>query len=324
VTGLMDRVAGAPISWGVCEVPGWGHQLEPERVLGEMARIGLSATELGPAGFLPPVPDRLRDVLRPHRLRLVAGFVPATLHLEERTEEELARVARSADLLAAAGADVLVLAASTGEAGYEAPAELDRGAWASLVEGIDRAIDAASERGLTPALHPHRGTVIERPHHVERLLETSSVALCLDTGHLVVGGADPVEVAREAAGRVAHVHLKDVSSALAEQVRTGRLGYHDAVKLGMYRPLGGGDVDVGTIVDVLEGAGYRGWYVLEQDAVLMSRPDDGSGPMRDVATSVAFLERIASREEDIPSAVGAAGMEMSRGRMSRDGKEGAP
>jgi inosose dehydratase len=288
-----------------------------------MARIGLSATELGPEGFLPLDPDRLRDVLRPHRLRLVAGFVPAILHLEDRTDEELSRVERSADLLAAAGADVLVLAASTGEAGYETPAELDRGAWASLVEGIDRAIDATAERGLTPALHPHHGTVIERPHHVERLLETSSVPLCLDTGHLVVGGADPVEVAREAAGRVAHVHLKDVSSALADQVRTGRLGYHAAVKLGMYRPLGGGDMDVGAIVHVLEGGGYRGWYVLEQDAVLESRPDDGSGPMRDVAASVAFLERMASRVEDVPSAVGAAGVERSRDPMSGDGKEGA-
>ena len=321
MSGLMDRVAGAPISWGVCEVPGWGHQLEPERVLGEMARIGLPATELGPEGFLPPDADRLRAVLRPHHLRLVAGFIPALLHLEERSEEELARVERSADLLAAAGADVLVLAAATGGTGYDVPAELGRGAWTTLVERIDRAIETTAARGLTLALHPHQGTVIERPRHVERLLETSSVALCLDTGHLLVGGADPVEVARAAAGRVAHVHLKDVSSALAEQVRTGRLGYREAVTLGMYRPLGGGDVDVGSVVDVLEGAGYRGWYVLEQDTVLVSPPDDGSGPLRDVGASVAFLKRIASRQEDVPSAVGAAGVEMSRGRMSRDGKE---
>jgi len=27
------KIAGAPISWGVCEVPGWGYQLTPERVL---------------------------------------------------------------------------------------------------------------------------------------------------------------------------------------------------------------------------------------------------------------------------------------------------
>jgi hypothetical protein len=27
------RIAAAPISWGVCEVPGWGHQMAAERVL---------------------------------------------------------------------------------------------------------------------------------------------------------------------------------------------------------------------------------------------------------------------------------------------------
>ena len=50
----MRNIAGAPISWGVCEVPGWGHQLPVDRVLREMAASGLTATELGPAGFLPP------------------------------------------------------------------------------------------------------------------------------------------------------------------------------------------------------------------------------------------------------------------------------
>ena len=50
------RLAGAPISWGVCEVPGWGRQLPPDRVLAEMAGLGLSATELGPLGYLPLEP----------------------------------------------------------------------------------------------------------------------------------------------------------------------------------------------------------------------------------------------------------------------------
>jgi inosose dehydratase len=323
VTGLMDRVAGAPISWGVSEVPGWGYQLEPERVLDEMARIGLSATELGPEGFLPSDGEALRATLRRHGLRLVAGFVPATLHREDRIEEEIALVARSADLLAAGGADVLVLAASAGGPGYEAPAKLDDESWTRLVAGIDRAIDAIARRGLTAALHPHHGTVVEGADHVERLLEKSSVALCLDTGHLVVGGADPLEVVREAADRVAHVHLKDVSSAVAERVRTGRLGYRDGVTDGMYRPLGRGDVDIEAVVEVLEGAGYRGRYVLEQDTVLRSRPDDDAGPMRDVAAGVVFLERMASRVKDVPSAVGAAGVERSRDGRSGDGKEGA-
>ena len=53
----MNRIAGAPISWGVCEVPGWGYQLEPNKVLSEMRELGLAATELGPDGFLPAVCD---------------------------------------------------------------------------------------------------------------------------------------------------------------------------------------------------------------------------------------------------------------------------
>ena len=61
------RIAGSPISWGVCEVPGWGYQLPPDRVLAEMREVGLAATELGPDGFLPREPDAMVGVLaRPH------------------------------------------------------------------------------------------------------------------------------------------------------------------------------------------------------------------------------------------------------------------
>src|SRR3954464_9933085 len=74
------RLAGAPISWGVCEVPGWGRQLAPERVLAEMAELGLRATELGPTGYLPHDPGAVRDLLGRHDLTLVGGFVPLVLH----------------------------------------------------------------------------------------------------------------------------------------------------------------------------------------------------------------------------------------------------
>ena len=71
-TALADRIAGAPITWGVCEVTGWGYQLPPDRVLGEMRSLGLRATELGPAGYLPADADALRALLDAHGLRLVA------------------------------------------------------------------------------------------------------------------------------------------------------------------------------------------------------------------------------------------------------------
>jgi inosose dehydratase len=80
VTGIRSRVAGAPISWGVCEVPGWGHQLAPARVLAEMRDLGLAATEFGPDGFLPPAPDQAAALLAGHGLAAVGGFVPVVLH----------------------------------------------------------------------------------------------------------------------------------------------------------------------------------------------------------------------------------------------------
>src|ERR687887_598451 len=126
---IADRLAGAPISWGVCEVPGWGLQLPPERVLAEMAALGLRATELGPQGWLP---------------------------------EDGAHVRELADLV--------------------------------------------SDHGLMLVLHPHVGTLAETAADVEGALAHTDVPWCLDTGHLLIGGVDPVQFVRDHGERLGHVH----------------------------------------------------------------------------------------------------------------------
>jgi inosose dehydratase len=124
------------------------------------------------------------------------------------------------------------------------------------------------------------------------VLVRSSVDLCLDTGHLLIGGSDPVQLARSAAHRVSHVHLKDVHGAIAARVLNGALSYSDGVREGLYRPLGAGSVDVAEFVAVLERAGYEGWYVLEQDAMLGEDPPAEGGPVSDVRASLAFLRSV--------------------------------
>jgi inosose dehydratase len=291
---LSERIAGAPITWGVCEVPGWGHQLSADRVLGEMAAIGIRATELGPDGFLPVDSAGLRHVLRSTGLALVGGFVPIVLHVPSVLRSELARMSRQAELLAAAGASVVVLAATTGSTGYERSRAIDEESWQALVDGLDAASADATAHGLVATFHPHRGTVVERPDEVDRLLERSSIPLCLDTGHIAIGGADPVAVAIKAAGRVAHVHLKDVSMDLSEAVRSGRLGYREAVGMGLYRSLGRGDLDIAGVVTTLERSGYDGWYVLEQDTVIAAEPATGGGPIENARGSYEFMKELAS------------------------------
>jgi inosose dehydratase len=284
---LLERVAGAPISWGVCEVPGWGVQLAPDRVLAEMREVGLVATEFGPDGFLPADPVAKVGVLNSHGLRAVGGFVPVVLH--DPARDPLPGVDAALNAFLAAGATTLVLAAATGLDGYDERPTLDRDAWKLLLHNLDRVTSQARERGVTATLHPHVGTLVERADEVDRVLADSGIGLCLDTGHLLIGGTDPVRLVREVPDRIVHVHLKDVDEAWALRVRAGELGYQDAVRQGMYRPLGRGDVDVAAIVAGLESAGYRGWYVMEQDTILTTESPAGEGPVADVRASIDYL-----------------------------------
>lgn len=285
-TALAGRLAGAPISWGVCEVPGWGHQMAADRVLSEMRAAGLSATEFGPDGFLPDDPASRAATLAGHGLAAVGGFVPVVLH--DESVDPVPGVDRALDGFLAAGAGVLVLAAATGTGGYDSRPQLDETAWKRLLDNLDRVADHAAARGVRACLHPHVGTMVESSADVHRVLEGCAVPLCLDTGHLLIGGSDPAELAREATDRIVHTHLKDVDLAWAGRVQAGEVSYTDAVAGGMYRPLGQGGVDVSAIVTTLEAAGYPGWYVLEQDTVLATEPS-GEGPLADVRASVAFL-----------------------------------
>ncbi len=293
MTNLMSRIAGAPITWGVDGSPGWGYLMDADRVLREMAEIGLRATELGPDGYLPADPDELRKKLDGYDLDLIGGFVPAVLYRSDVEKEQLAYVERASRTLAGCGSHVLVLGPDSHHPGYDTSVEMTEDEWATFLKNLDSVIGITAEHGLTTALHQHWGMAIERPHHVERLLNDSEVEFCLDTGHLYLGGADPVEVARAAQGRVSHVHLKDVDAGMAEQVRNGELAFRRAVIDGIFKPLGKGAVDIAGFVSELERSGYPGWYVLEQDSVLDGDPPEGKGPISDAWTSLEYL-RLAS------------------------------
>ncbi|MDQ4007993.1 MAG: TIM barrel protein [Actinomycetota bacterium] len=282
----QHRIAAAPISWGVCEVPGWGHQLDPERVLTEMGELGITATEFGPAGFLPDDPAAKAAVLREHGLRAVGGFLPALLH--DPDHDPLPEVDRYLDGCVAAGAGVVVIAAFTGTEGYDERPQIDDRGWQTLLANLDHIDQRARSRGLVAALHPHVGTMVEQRTEVLRVLDGSAIGLCVDTGHLLVGGTDPVALTREHTQRVAHVHLKDVDASVARRVLSGDLPYGDAIWQGLFAPLGAGDVDIAALVQALEEAGYRGWYVLEQDIKLSGEPS-GEGPVGDVRASLDYL-----------------------------------
>jgi inosose dehydratase len=294
----MARLAGAPISWGVCEVPGWGRQLEPDRVLGEMAGLGLRTTELGPIGWLPTEPTQLVALLERHDLRLVGGFVPFVLHTPD-FEPARDEAGRMAALFAAAGAKVLN-AAVVADLDWSVPHPLDDAQWRRLADHLARLEDVVQSHGLTLAVHPHAGTLLEQAADVERLLEDTPTPICLDTGHLRIGGADPAAFARDHAERIAHVHLKDVDDAVAQRLNAKELSLMEAVQHGLFKPLGAGDAEIVEVIRQLEANGYEGCLVLEQDtAITGQEPPVGSGPVLDVMTSIEFLATVAPTKEEV-------------------------
>ena len=287
------KIAGAPISWGVCEVPGWGHQMTPDRVLTEMASLGLGATEFGPLGFLPIEPSDRAAALAKHGMEAVGGFFPIILYKDDF--DPMPAVLEELKSYAAAGAKTLVLSADTGLEGYDTKRpELDEAGWATLFGNLERIKAAAAAQGVTAVLHPHVGTMVETEADVMQVLNGSTIQFCLDTGHMIIGGTDPVAFAKNHADRVAHSHLKDVNLAVADRVQSGEITYYQGILEGMYVPLGTGDVDVRSIVRSLIQANFDGWFVLEQDNVINAEPNVGAGPFADAKASVDFIRAVAA------------------------------
>jgi inosose dehydratase len=301
-SSVLERLAAGPISWGVCEVPGWGLQLSPDRVLAEIRSLGIDATEAGPDGYLGRDATLVRALLERYGLALVGGFLPVVLHDPARLDPSLAAARRAATLLGELGGSVLCSAVVVDDE-WSPPGPLAPEEWRHLLTALPLLDRIAREHGLEHALHPHWGTLVEREREIMRIVDESEVALCLDTGHLTLGGCDPAELARDAPDRIVHVHLKDVDSRVAGRLRMGELTLLQAVQAGIFRPLGDGDARVGDTVLLLEEAGYTGRYVLEQDVALAEEPAEGTGPIEDVRRSIDFL-RTFDREAERAAAGG--------------------
>ena len=171
---------------------------------------------------------------------------------------------------------------------YEQHYELSEEQWPVFIRRLQEAVAQARAAGILAVLHPHVGTMIESRAAVERLMETTDVKICLDTGHLIVGGTSPVELVQRYPERIGHVHLKDVDAAIAARVASGEIGFVDGVKAGMFVPLGEGDSRIAEVVRLLEDSGYRGWYVMEQDSCLATE-EEGDGAQAVVKRSLDFL-----------------------------------
>jgi inosose dehydratase len=274
------RVANAPLSYGAFEMTvGTDFAVpEPEQVLEAVAGAGYAGTDLGPPGYLGEG-DVLRERLEANALEVVGGFVPMRFSEAEHFEYDMrSALDHTLDLFDAAGAagarPVLCDAggpervANPGRGGEDASLRLGDARWRTLAGNVERAAEAARERGYEPVFHHHTSTYVEGIPEIERLLEDTEVALLLDSGHLAVAGGDAVTALRDWSDRVGAVHIKDVRLGVLETVKAERADTLTAWRRGLFCALGEGDVDLEGFCAALSERGYDGWVVVEQDRVL--------------------------------------------------------
>jgi inosose dehydratase len=272
------RLASAPCTWGVWErTVGRDDLIPPDRMLVTVRELGYAGIELGPPGYLGDDPGEVVRTLSRYGLELVGAFAPLRIDDEDGFRDDLAFLDLTIAMLATADArGPVVLAASETQARLDATgrtdavreAALPREAFLRAAERVERAASRALDRGVRATFHPHTGTHVESPAEVASLLEHTDpeiVKICLDTGHTIVGGGDPVELARTARDRIAHLHLKDVDPRVLDRVRARELDVDQAWEQGLFCGLGEGTVDFGAVLAEL--AGLDGWTVIEQDRV---------------------------------------------------------
>ena len=294
MSDFLSRVQSAPISWGICEVPGWGAMLPTRRVLAEMSGMGMTATELGAPGFLPTDPDEVKAVLAEFGMTLMGGFTPVVLHDPAQRQATIESATATAKLFQRAGATKFV-SAVVQDWDWSIPRPLSVDEQKHMVEMFGVIDEICAAHGLQQVLHSHVQTVVETKDDINRVLDTCDVNFCLDTGHMAIGGQDPVAFAKEAMERVGHVHLKDVRLDMVPPVLRREVTLMAATQAGLFTPLGQGDVDILGVVQTLEAAGYRGWYVIEQDtAITDGLPAEGEGPINEMRTSMQYLTDVVA------------------------------
>jgi inosose dehydratase len=263
--------------------------LPTPRVLGEMAGLGFTATELGAPGFLPTSPAAVKDELAAFGMTLLGGFTPVVLHDRAQRQATIESARATARLFHDAGATKFI-SSVVQDMDWSNPRALSIDEQKHMAEMFGIIDDICAEYGLEQVLHPHVQTLVETKDDISRVLDSCDVHFCLDTGHMAFGGQDPVQFAKDAMDRVGHVHLKDIRLDMVEPVLRREVSLMAATQAGIFTPLGQGDVDIMGVVQTLERAGYDGWYVIEQDtAITDGLPAEGEGPIHQVTTSMQYL-----------------------------------
>lgn len=267
---MTVRLGINPLTWSNDDMPALGAETPLETCLSEGKEAGFSGFELG--NKFPRTPETLGPILKQHELDLVSGWYSSEL-LTRTAEAEIEAVQNHLHLLKSLGARVMVFCEVTGCVHGDQTTAVSRrpvmtdAQWQTLTERLNQVARYCLDQGVRIAYHHHMGTVVESADDIRRLMDNTdqSVGLLLDTGHLMFSGGDPLQIQQEYAGRICHVHCKDIRADVLADVRNRDLSFLDAVLNGVFTVPGDGCIDYSTLFKGLKASGYQGWLVVEAE-----------------------------------------------------------
>lgn len=300
MTGEDMTVANAPCSYGAFEITVGVDPNVPSALtlLDEVTEAGYSGIDLGPVGYLGNV-DELPARLRDRGLALAGGYFQIEFNDPTRLPDELLQLDRLLDVfdaaadggpparptLADAGSESRL--AQPGRAQADHSLGWDDAGWVRFADSMAKVLERCRDRGYEPTFHPHTATYVEAPWEIEQLLALTDVGVCLDTGHLLVGGGDPVQAVRDWADRINHVHLKDAKLDVVRGIVDDRAPVRAIWERRAFCRLGTGDIPLDDVLEKLRAGGYRGWLVVEQD--IFPDPDAPDQPAVDQQRNREYL-----------------------------------
>jgi inosose dehydratase len=273
-------VANAPVSYGAFEVT-VGHDPnvpDGRSVLDQVAAAGYSGIDLGPVGYLGSG-SALGERLAERGLGLAGAYLELPYADHDALERTLPDLDAMLDTFDAVRSYLTgppprpTLADAGSQARRDRPGRsagdpaqgLSAEEWRKFGEGLARVVSRCRDRGYEPTFHPETGTYVEAPWEVERVLDLSDIGLCLETGHMMLGGGDAVAMLRDTASRINHVHLKDAVLDVMRKIVADEAPVTEIWSREAFCALGHGDLDVQAILDGLRAIGFSGWLVVEQD-----------------------------------------------------------